>query len=68
MKVWFDEVGAFIEGTVTKVSKPRSKKAGALGRLIVNYDDGDQGFCDYPERGSCGAGSRVRNFRISSKV
>lgn len=51
VKVWFDEVGAFIEGTVTKVSKPRSKKAGALGRLIVNYDDGDQGFCDYPEPG-----------------
>jgi hypothetical protein len=46
--VWFD--GEKSEGLVTKVTKPRSKRA-KKGKIYVEYDDGDEGYCDYPEEG-----------------
>ena len=54
VRVWFDddeeeEGGLWGEGTVTKVTKPRGRKK--TGRIYVEYDDGDEGYCDYPEEG-----------------
>jgi hypothetical protein len=50
VRVWFDEGAAWGLGTVTKVTKPKGRKK-ATGRLYVEYDDGDEGYCDFPEEG-----------------
>ena len=49
--------GDWGHGTITKVTKPkpssqaRSKGGTKQGRIYVAYDDGDEGFCDFPEPG-----------------
>ena len=50
IRVWFEEESGWIEGLVTKVTKPRTKRT-KTGKVYVEYEDGDEGYCDFPEEG-----------------
>ena len=50
IRVWFEEEATWTLGVVTKVTKPRSKRT-KKGKIYVEYEDGDEGFCDFPEEG-----------------